>query len=131
MSDNPEQIRAQTQQTRSELSANVNALGEAASPGNVARRQVSKVAGAAAGLRDKVMGTAADAKDSVAGSASDLQAQAGDVTAQAKRKAQGNPLAAGLIALGAGWLLGSLLPASEKETQLASAAKEQASAAGE
>jgi gas vesicle protein len=44
----------------------------------------------------------------------------------AKTQAQGNPLAAGLIALGAGWLLGSLMPASSKERQAAAAVKEQA-----
>ena len=41
-----------------------------------------------------------------------------------KRQARGNPLAAGLVALGAGWLLGSLLPASSKEHQVAEAVKD-------
>jgi cell division septum initiation protein DivIVA len=36
-----------------------------------------------------------------------------------RRRATGNPLAAGLIAFGAGWLLSSLLPASEPEQQVA------------
>jgi len=36
-----------------------------------------------------------------------------------RRQAEGNPLAAGVIALGAGWLLGSLLPASRPEQQVA------------
>jgi gas vesicle protein len=43
-----------------------------------------------------------------------------------KRQARGNPLAAGLVALGAGWLLGSLLPASSKETEMAEAVKDRA-----
>ena len=42
------------------------------------------------------------------------------------RQARGNPLAAGAVALAAGWLVGSLLPASQKERQLATTAKEQA-----
>lgn len=41
-------------------------------------------------------------------------------------KAQGNPLAAGLIAFGAGMLAASLIPASEKEKEAASALKEKA-----
>lgn len=45
---------------------------------------------------------------------------------KAFRQTRGNPLAAGAVALAAGWLLGSLLPASEKERSLASSAKEQA-----
>jgi hypothetical protein len=40
----------------------------------------------------------------------------------AGRQAQGNPLAAGLIAFGQGWLVSSLLPASRKERKLASQA---------
>ena len=39
------------------------------------------------------------------------------------RQTQGNPLAAGLIAFGVGWLVSSLLPASEKEKQLAQQAE--------
>ena len=45
----------------------------------------------------------------------------------ARQKTQGNPLAAGVIAFGAGWLLSSLLPASEKEKQVAAAVKDKAS----
>lgn len=133
MSNNPDQIRAEIEQTRGHLSQDVNALGEAVSPGNVARRQVGKVSSAAAGLKDRVMGTADDAGSSVSGAAgsisdaaSSLQEAASDVPTQVRRKAQGNPLAVGLIAVGAGWLLGSLLPASEREKELANTAKEQA-----
>jgi gas vesicle protein len=39
------------------------------------------------------------------------------------RQTQGNPLAAGLIAFGVGWLVSSLLPASEKEKELAQQAE--------
>ena len=35
-----------------------------------------------------------------------------DAKRAAKQRTQGNPMAAGLVALGAGWLVGSLLPAS-------------------
>ena len=45
---------------------------------------------------------------------------------KARQQARGNPLAAGAVALAAGWLVGSLLPASQKERELASTAKEQA-----
>ena len=43
MSDDPKVLRRQIEQTRSDLSRDVDALGEAASPGNVARRQAEKV----------------------------------------------------------------------------------------
>ena len=41
-----------------------------------------------------------------------------------RRQARGNPLAAGLIAFGAGWLVSSLLPASRREQELADQAKQ-------
>jgi hypothetical protein len=43
-----------------------------------------------------------------------------------KARAAGNPLAAGLIAVGVGWLVGSLMPASSAERHAAGQVKEQA-----
>lgn len=53
---------------------------------------------------------------------------AGDKVSGARDKIQeqasGNPLAVGLIAVGVGWLLGSLLPATSTEEQAAAKVKE-------
>lgn len=135
--NDPEALRAEIEQTRANLSQNVNALGEAVQPSNIAKRQVNKVTGAATGLKDKVMGSAEDAHSSVsdkasgvAGSVSGVGSSMSDSVSNAgqtaRAQAQGNPMAAGMIALGAGWLLGSLLPASSRERQAAAAVKEQA-----
>ena len=62
--NDPDQIRREIESTRGDLSANVNALAESVKPGNVARRQVDKVIGGAADLKDKVMGAADDATSS-------------------------------------------------------------------
>lgn len=133
-SNDPEELRRQIEQTRENLSQNVNALGEAVDPSAVAKRQVEKVqdkvVGAGRGLKEKVMGSdnVYDGSDGIAAKFSDAGESAkdavGNAPAAAKRKAAGNPLAAGLVALGAGWLLGSLLPASQKEQQLTESAKE-------
>jgi len=48
-----------------------------------------------------------------------LAAAPAQVNAQVKAKAQGNPLAAGLIAFGAGLLVSSLVAPSQKERQAA------------
>jgi gas vesicle protein len=139
--NDPDALRREIEETRANLSQNVNALGEAVQPSNIAKRQVSKVTGAATGVKDKIMGSAEDTVSTISGKASDVggsvtgtvsgagSAVTGSVSSAgqtAKTQAQGNPLAAGLIALGAGWLLGSLLPASSKERQAAAAVKEQA-----
>jgi hypothetical protein len=125
-SSDPDAIRADIEQTRANLSRDVNALGEAVTPGNLARRQADKVKDKAVGVKDRVMGSASDTGDSASGLAHTVGDKAGDTKVAARRKTQGNPMAAGLVALGAGWLLGSLMPASQKEKELAHAAKEKA-----
>jgi ElaB/YqjD/DUF883 family membrane-anchored ribosome-binding protein len=148
MSNDPDQIRMEIERTRGNLSRDVNQLGEAVSPGSIANRQKVKmrrrmggwkdrIMGTAGDLRDSTMGTAQDLRDNTMGTTQDLQARGSeavdqvsqttqDVAQSAKRQAQGNPLAAGLIAFGAGALLGSLLPASSKEREAAESLKEKA-----
>jgi len=125
-SNNPDELRTEIEQTRAQLSQDVNALGEAVTPGAIARRQVDKVKGTGVGVKDKVMGSAEDTRASLSGSASGLGDSASDVQQTARRKTQGSPMAAGLIALGAGWLIGSLLPASQKEREAGAAIKDKA-----
>lgn len=130
-SNDPDQIRREIEETRANLSHNVNDLGETVSPSNVAQRQKDKVAHKVGDVKDRIMGSASDVKQSVT-SGTDQSSTGGpaqsaqDLPDAAKRQASGNPLAVGLIALGAGWLLGSLLPASEAERQAAEAVQEKA-----
>ena len=72
------------------------------------------------------MGTAHDTTSAGTGKAHDAADAVKDVPDMARRQARGNPLAAGAVALAAGWLVGSLLPASSKERELASTAKDKA-----
>lgn len=121
MSDNtPEQIKQQIEHTRADLSDNVNALGDKVSPSHMMGRQMDRARDTATGLKERVMGSAGDMADSGADTARSAQSQM-------RRKAKGNPLAAGLIAFGAGWLLSSVLPASEPEQQAAAQLKDKAS----
>ena len=126
MTNNPDEIRRDIEDTRGRLSSDVNALTETVSPSNVARRQADKVAGAATSVKERVMGTADDLRSTGSDAASSVGQAPGAAADKARSKTQGNPLAAGLIALGAGWLVGSMLPASEKEKQAAGALKEKA-----
>ena len=126
MSNDPEQIRREIARTRSDLSDNVNALGDKVNPGSIAKRQVGRVRGAATSVKDAVMGSAADAADTgqqVATTMGDAVSNAPNAVA---RKAQGSPIAAGLIAFGAGLLVSSLLPASRIEQQAAEQVKDTA-----
>src|SRR6476469_9883929 len=92
----------------------------------IAKRQVGRVRGAATSVKDAVLGSASEAADS-AGSAADALGDAvSDAPGAVARKAQGSPIAAGLIAFGAGLLVSSLLPASSVEQQAAEKVKDTA-----
>lgn len=126
MTDSPDAIRADIERTREELGADVDALADKVTPSKIVSRQTDKVRGAFGSLRDKVMGAADDASSSVSSSASGLAHGAADVAHDVKTKAEGNPLAVGLIAFGVGLVVASLIPASDKEKELAETVKEKA-----
>ena len=128
-SNDPDEIRADIERTRAELSYNVDSLADTANPKHIADRQVDKVKGAARGLRDKVMGSpddpydtgaVGDAQTAVQDRASAVGDAVSDAPDRLKQKTRGNPLAAGLIAFGAGLLISSLIPSSQKEQQAVS-----------
>ena len=130
---NPEQIRADIEATRARLNSDVDAVAEKVTPDRVVERQKDKVRGkvqdTVQGVRERVMGssddeftvggyTTGDVKGEAAHRADQARDAVQNAPAAAKAKTRGNPLAAGLIALGAGWLVGSLLPSTQKEQQL-------------
>ncbi|MCU1522140.1 MAG: hypothetical protein JWN19_2525 [Arthrobacter sp.] len=141
MSENPDVIRADIEATRARLGTNVDAVADKVTPSHIVQRQTDRVKenvkDAVFGVKEKVMGAADHASGNVhsaAGSAGsrlgdagsrlgDAGSAIGDAPAQVKAKAQGNPLAAGLIAFGAGLLVSSLIPASQKEREAAEALK--------
>jgi gas vesicle protein len=130
MSENPDAIRADIEATRARLGTNVDAVADKVTPSNIVHRQTNKVRDAVFGVKEKVMGAADHASDNVhsaSGSAGSALGDAGSAISDAPHKAavktQGNPLAAGLIAFGAGLLVSSLIPPSEKEREAADALK--------
>jgi ElaB/YqjD/DUF883 family membrane-anchored ribosome-binding protein len=147
-SNDPDEIRRNIERTRAELSGDVDALTEKVTPSRVVSRRVDKVRSSVSSLRDRVMGPASDdgpetsdtggsareslssaaggAKDSLSSAASSMSDAASSAPSAVKERTQGNPLAAGIIAFGVGWLLSSLLPASEPEKQAATQVKDKA-----
>lgn len=131
----PEEIRADIERTRADLGHDVDALAEKVDPAKAAGRQTDKVKDRFSSIRESVMGavdhtsssgqdTAAQARDQASALASEAGHVAKQAPTQIRNRTRGNPLAAGLIALGAGWLLGSLLPASDAEKNAATTVKD-------
>lgn len=126
MGQTADELRAQIAGTRADMSTTLDAMGDRVSPKRVAQRQMGRVSERVGALRDTIMGSASDASDRLSNQAqgvTDTLQQGPDAL---RRKAQGNPLAAGLIAFGAGMLLASVLPASDTERQVASTLSEHA-----
>jgi hypothetical protein len=156
MSSDPDQIRNEIEQTQQELSADVDALTEKLSPQRIVERRVQSTRTAMTSVKDKIMGSmgqgipnarenaspesaslgqaitggTAVARDSVTSTASSAASAVRSAPDLARRQTSGNPLAAGLIAFGAGWLLSSLLPASAPEQQMAAQVKDFATEQG-
>ncbi|HZG91600.1 MAG TPA: DUF3618 domain-containing protein [Pseudonocardia sp.] len=95
------------------------------------------IGGSGGGVRDTaqhavgtVTDTASSAASSVSGAASNAASTVADAAQAApsaiRQQTRGNPLAAGVIAFGAGWLLSSLLPATRREQEVATQAQERA-----
>lgn len=159
-SSNPDEIRAEIERTRYELSQDVDALAEKVSPTKAVSRQTNRMregfisvkenimgtpehhAGPSAGQRaryaaEDARGTAREVADQARGYvdeagervgewAEDAQHALQQAPAQLRGRTAGNPLAAGLIALGAGWLIGSMIPSSEAEQRAAARVKDEA-----
>lgn len=138
----PDEIRADIERTRAELSDNVNALGDSAKPSNVVREQVDNVKDGARNLKERIFGRpddpwddgavgglkdgVDDVRDKAAGLVHDAGEAVSDAPQRIKQGTRGNPLAAGLVALGIGALIGGLLPASKVEKDAARQVKDAA-----
>lgn len=114
--------------TRENLSRDVDALYDKVSPSRAVERRKAAVRGRLSSLRHSVMGPARSAGGSGAmGSVSDTASQAAGAVQDRAQSAvgtvqsqtQGSPLAAGLVAFGAGMVISALIPASKVEEQAA------------
>jgi Protein of unknown function (DUF3618) len=145
MTSDPDEIRGRIEQTQQNLTADVDALTNKVSPPRIVGRRVEQTRSAVTGIKDKIMGstseqgssmsgavgsTASSAKDTLTTGTSAAADAVGSAPELARQHTRGNPLAAGLIAFGAGWLLSSLLPATDAEQQVASQVKDLATEKG-
>ncbi len=122
MSREPEEIREDIERTRGNLSDDVDAIADKVSPSSIAHRQSEKIKGTVRRAKDAVMGGV----ESVGDDASDTMNKVHDAPGALASQTRGNPLAAGLIAFGAGLLASSMIPGSEKEREMVHTLKDKA-----
>ncbi|MEU1087950.1 DUF3618 domain-containing protein [Streptomyces sp. NPDC005576] len=146
MGTEPDELKNEVDDTRARLARNVDRLADRATPKKIARRKADAAQHRLAGVRERVMGVAGTAGEQtgqkargLAESAEGSVSDAGDAVRRTAdqvgqtvraapdrvtRQTQGSPLAAGVIAFGAGMLAAALLPASEAEERLGSRLRE-------
>jgi ElaB/YqjD/DUF883 family membrane-anchored ribosome-binding protein len=129
----PEELRRDIAQTREQLSGTLDAIGDRVSPGRIMERRKDRVLSRWASVKKGVMGSADDLRETtgqltgnmtdrisgVGQGLSDVSDRARQLPATSRRKAQGNPLAAGVVAFGVGLLVAAFFPGTDTEAQLA------------
>ncbi|TCO20388.1 uncharacterized protein DUF3618 [Kribbella steppae] len=133
MAEDPEQLKRNIEQTRRTVGRDVDALTEKVSPTRVVGRRVDRARYGAHRFKERVMGsvesvggTAGSAVSSVQDAGSNVGDAVGSAPDRARARTRGTPLAAGVIAFAAGWVVAAALPASTKERELAQEAKDTA-----
>ena len=130
MGQSTEELSQEIAETRRSMSYNVDALQDRVSPGAMVERRKAAVRTRLQSARDRVMGTARDTGSSAAGAAASAKDSAQETLGSMKDTAQGAasstqervegaPIAAGMVAFGAGLVLASLIPASDQEARAA------------
>lgn len=132
MGQTTEELNAEIAGTRESLASDLDALQSRVSPSAIVERRKTAAKGRIHQVRARVMGSVGSARSS-AGDASGQAAGAvrdgaSGVVDAAEDKVEGSPLAAGLVAFGAGMLIAALMPPSDPEVRasqkLVDAAKE-------
>jgi hypothetical protein len=133
MAEDTEELKRDIEETRRHLGRDVDALTEKVSPSRVVGRRVDRARGGMHRLTERVLGTAESARGLVsdtAGSAASSVQDAGDAVSSApdlaRARTRGTPLAAGLVAFTAGWIVAAAMPPSTRERELAQETKDMA-----
>lgn len=131
------ELRQEIEEQREEIGRDVDAIGDRVSPARIVDRRTEAVKSKFRSAKDAVMGSndpygqadssrsgamggrVADTKEQATGLAHTAADRVAGVPDRVRSGTRGNPLAAGLIAFGAGLLAATLIPTSEQEEEIA------------
>ena len=124
------ELKSDLERQREALGDDLEAVGDRVSPSRVVERRRAAVRQRFGRIRDKVMGRADSAHSGMTDAASTATVKTGEATQAVKDRlsaspqavtsaTEGSPLAAGVIAFGAGLLAASLVPPTKQEQQAA------------
>ncbi|MEU2068035.1 DUF3618 domain-containing protein [Streptomyces anulatus] len=139
MGTQPDELKSDVEDTRAHLAHNVDRLADKVSPGKVAQRKADATQRRITRVKERVMGAASDTTASGTQGVADTAEQAGDAVKHTAdqvgrsvrqaperitRQTQGSPVAAGIIAFGAGMLAAALIPTTDAEERVGAQLRE-------
>jgi hypothetical protein len=113
-----EELNTQIAGTRDALASDLDALQDKVSPRAAVQRQKSAMGDRWRRARSKVMGSGGSTTAGSSGAVDKLKGGAGDLASTTEDTVAGSPIAAGLVAFGAGVVIAGLIPATQKEGEL-------------
>lgn len=121
MGQSAEELRRDIATTRADLGETLDAIGDRVSPGRVIERRKNRISHGFRSAKERVMGTTShmghSVSDQVGGTAGGAVEVVKGAPDTAMRQTQGNPLAAGAVAFGVGFLVAAAFPPSRKEEE--------------
>ena len=127
MGQTAEELRAHIGEQRTDISRDLTAIGDHISPSRIVQRRRAAARRRVTELKDRVMGVADSSVEDVrhlgVSAAHTVADSASTAMHQTRVAAEGNPLAMGLVAFGAGLVAATVFPASRTERQIAQQAQ--------
>jgi ElaB/YqjD/DUF883 family membrane-anchored ribosome-binding protein len=135
MGESAAELRRDIENTRADLGMTLDAIGDRVSPSRIVERRRNRMVYKVRDFKDRIMGSAEHVVDrgrsagqSVTGAGGNALSAGGDALSSmgesihdtpdmVRQKTAGSPLVAGAIAFGFGFLVASVLPASDAEIQ--------------
>ncbi len=128
MGQSAEELRREIERTRGEMSENLEAIGDRVSPGRIVERRKNRMVNFIGDSRDRVFGRVDDVRSGASDRAEGARERAQDAMGTARetmrdapeRVASGaaaNPLIAGGVAFGLGFLAAVVFPGTQKEAE--------------
>jgi ElaB/YqjD/DUF883 family membrane-anchored ribosome-binding protein/uncharacterized protein YjbJ (UPF0337 family) len=131
MGQSTEELTRNIEETRQNLSQDVDELTDKVSPSRIVHRRKEAAKSRLGSIREQIMGTVQDSGSAVTSAGHGVADSASSAVESVGSKAQGNPLGAGLVAFGAGLVIGSLFPATDAEAQVSQRAVDLAKEQGQ
>ncbi len=129
MGQSAAELRREIARTRGEMSRDLDAIGDRVSPRRMAERRLGRTRNWMVMSRERIFGAAEDARDRAGDQAHGLAQTVGhapsQVGGQVTGQTRGNPMLAGGVAFGLGFLASMLFDATEQEEELARRAEDQ------